>query len=81
MARALIHEPVVLLADEPMGNLDERASRGIFDLTKDINASGTAVLMATHDLELVRRYSQYRVIELSEGAVVYDSVKTDGDES
>ena len=81
MARALIHEPVVLLADEPMGNLDERASRGIFDLTKDINASGTAVLMATHDLELVRRYSQYRVIELSEGAVVYDSVETDGDES
>jgi cell division transport system ATP-binding protein len=73
MARALIHEPVVLLADEPMGNLDERAARGIFDLTRDISASGTAVLMATHDLELVRRYSQYRVIELSEGAIVYDS--------
>lgn len=81
MARGLIHEPVVLLADEPMGNLDERAARGIFDLTRDINASGTAVLMATHDLELVRRYSQYRVIELSEGAIVYDSVETDGDES
>ena len=81
MARALIHEPLVLLADEPMGNLDERAARGIFDLTRDINASGTAVLMATHDLELVRRYSQYRVIELSEGAIVYDSVETDGDES
>jgi cell division transport system ATP-binding protein len=81
IARALIHEPVVLLADEPMGNLDERAARGIFDLAKDINASGTAVLMATHDLELVRRYSQYRVIELSEGGVVYDSVEADGDES
>jgi len=81
MARALIHEPLVLLADEPMGNLDERAARGIFDLTRDISASGTAVLMATHDLELVRRYSQFRVIELSEGAVVYDSVETDGDES
>lgn len=81
MARALIHEPVVLLADEPMGNLDERAARGIFDLTKDINASGTAVLMATHDLELVRRHSQYRVIELSEGGIVYDSVEADGEES
>ncbi|HSG80771.1 MAG TPA: cell division ATP-binding protein FtsE [Gemmatimonadota bacterium] len=73
MARALIHDPVVLLADEPMGNLDERAARGVFDLIRDINAAGTAVLMATHDLELVRRYSQHRVIELSEGAIVYDS--------
>ncbi len=78
MARALIHDPVLLLADEPMGNLDERAARGIFELARDINASGTAVLMATHDLELVRRYSQFRVIELSEGAVVYDSGDTDG---
>ncbi len=77
MARALIHDPVVLLADEPMGNLDERASRGVFDLIRDINSSGTAVLMATHDLELVRRYSGYRVIELSEGAVVYDSEVAD----
>lgn len=78
LARALIHDPVVLLADEPLGNLDERAARGIFELARDINSSGTAVLMATHDLDLVRRYSQYRVIELSEGAVVYDSHKTDG---
>jgi cell division transport system ATP-binding protein len=77
IARALIHEPVVLLADEPMGNLDERASRGIFDLVRDINAAGTAVLMATHDLELVRRYSQYRVIELSTGGVVFDSREAD----
>ncbi len=78
MARALIHDPVVLLADEPMGNLDERAARGVFDLIRDINAAGTAVLMATHDLELVRRYSQHRVIELSEGAIVYDSGVADG---
>jgi cell division transport system ATP-binding protein len=73
LARALIHDPVVLLADEPTGNLDERASRGIFELTRDINSSGTAVLMATHNLDLVRRYPQYRVIELADGAVVYDS--------
>ncbi len=79
LARALIHDPVVLLADEPLGNLDERAARGIFDLARDINSSGTAVLMATHDLDLVRRYSQYRVIELSEGAVVFDSAEQNGD--
>ncbi len=79
LARALIHDPVVLLADEPMGNLDERAARGIFDLARDINASGTAVLMATHDLDLVRRYSQYRVIELADGAIVYDSAEQNGE--
>ncbi len=78
IARALIHDPVVLLADEPMGNLDERAARGIFELARNINSAGTAVLMATHDLDLVRRYPQYRVIELAEGAIVYDSAEQDG---
>jgi cell division transport system ATP-binding protein len=72
IARALVNEPQVLLADEPTGNLDERATRGVFQLLRDINASGTAVAMATHDLELVRS-APYRVIELQEGAVVYDS--------
>ncbi len=73
IARALVNEPQVLLADEPTGNLDERATRGVFQLLRDINASGTAVVMATHDLETVRS-APYRVIELQEGAVVYDSV-------
>src|SRR5439155_237466 len=73
IARALVNEPTVLLADEPTGNLDERATRGVFQLLRDINASGTAVLMATHDLDLVRQ-APYRVIELQEGALVYDSV-------
>jgi len=72
IARALVNEPQVLLADEPTGNLDERATRGVFQLLRDINASGTAVVMATHDLELVRT-APYRVIELQEGGVVYDS--------
>lgn len=72
IARALVNEPQVLLADEPTGNLDERATRGVFQLLRDINASGTAVVMATHDLEMVRS-APYRVIELQEGAVVYDS--------
>ena len=72
IARALVNEPTVLLADEPTGNLDERASRGVFQLLRDINASGTAVVMATHNLELVRQTS-YRVVELQHGAIVYDS--------
>ena len=72
IARALVNEPTVFLADEPTGNLDERATRGVFQLLRDINASGTAVLMATHDLDLVRQ-TTYRVIELQEGALVYDS--------
>jgi cell division transport system ATP-binding protein len=71
-ARALVNDPFVLIADEPTGNLDERATRGIFQLLREINASGTAVVMATHDLELVRR-SDYRTIELNHGKIVYDS--------
>lgn len=80
IARALIHDPVVLLADEPTGNLDERAARGVLELIREINSLGTAVLMATHDLELVRKFSQYRVVELSEGAIVFDSVNGDDSE-
>ena len=72
IARALVHDPMLLIADEPTGNLDERATRGIFQLLRDINASGTAVLMATHNLELVRR-NEFRVIELNRGQLVFDS--------
>ncbi len=64
----------MLIADEPTGNLDERATRGIFQLLRDINASGTAVLMATHNLELVRR-TDYRTIELNHGQIVFDSAE------
>jgi cell division transport system ATP-binding protein len=72
IARALVNDPFVILADEPTGNLDERATRGIFQLLRDINGQGTAVVMATHDLDLVRQ-TTYRTIELQEGVVVYDS--------
>ncbi|MBI2538143.1 MAG: ATP-binding cassette domain-containing protein, partial [Gemmatimonadetes bacterium] len=72
IARALVNDPHVLLADEPTGNLDERAARGVVQLLRDINANGTAVVMATHNLELVRQ-APYRVLELQDGAIVYDS--------
>ena len=73
VARALANDPVVLLGDEPTGNLDERAKRGIFDLFRSINASGTAVLLATHDAELIRKSGGSRVLELDHGSLVYDS--------
>jgi cell division transport system ATP-binding protein len=73
IARALANEPFVLLADEPTGNLDDRATRGVMDLFWDINAKGMAVLMATHDLELIKRYPHARVFELDQGRLVYDS--------
>ncbi len=72
IARALVNDPFVLLADEPTGNLDERASRGVFRLIRDINANGMAVVMATHNLDLVRE-GGYRTIELEQGAIVFDS--------
>ncbi len=73
IARSLANDPFVLLADEPTGNLDERATRGVLDLFWDINAKGMAVLMATHDLELIKRYPHARVFELDQGRLVYDS--------
>jgi cell division transport system ATP-binding protein len=72
IARALANDPLVLVADEPTGNLDERATRGVFQLLREINASGTAVLMATHNLELIRRHP-YRSLEVDRGRVVFDS--------
>jgi cell division transport system ATP-binding protein len=72
IARALVNDPIMILADEPTGNLDERATRGVFQLLRDINATGTGVLMATHDLELVRQ-TNHRTIELHDGAIVFDS--------
>ena len=74
IARALVNDPVLLVADEPTGNLDDRATRGVFQLLRDINASGTAILMATHNLEIIRR-SDYRTIELNRGQIVFDSAE------
>jgi cell division transport system ATP-binding protein len=72
IARALVNDPFLLVADEPTGNLDERATRSIFQLLRDISTAGTAVIMATHDMELVRRAS-FRTIELDHGHIVSDT--------
>ncbi len=73
IARALANDPLILLADEPTGNLDEWSARGVFDLFREINSAGMTVLMATHDLDLVRAHPQFRVVELSHGEIVFDS--------
>ncbi len=69
IARALINEPHVLLADEPTGNLDPTASMEILQLLKTINARGTAVILATHNYDLVRK-SGSRIIQLKEGSIL-----------
>jgi cell division transport system ATP-binding protein len=56
IARALVNEPVILMADEPTGNLDPEVSEGIFNLFLEINRSGTAIIMATHDYSLIKNH-------------------------
>ena len=56
IARALVNEPTLLIADEPTGNLDPEVSDGIFKIFESINNSGTAILMATHDFKLIENY-------------------------
>ncbi len=66
IARALVNAPSLLLADEPTGNLDPTSSTEIMELLRKINLRGTAVLMATHNYELVRRFPA-RIVQLKEG--------------
>jgi cell division transport system ATP-binding protein len=66
IARALVNEPHLVLADEPTGNLDPDLSLEIMNLFRDINASGTTVLVATHDRELIKWVGR-RVIQLEYG--------------
>jgi cell division transport system ATP-binding protein len=66
IARAIVNDPVILLADEPTGNLDPKTTVEIMNILDKVNARGTAVLMATHNYELVNRTSK-RVVSLKNG--------------
>jgi cell division transport system ATP-binding protein len=66
VARALVNNPLVLLADEPTGNLDPDTSHEILELLKNINMRGTAVIMATHNYNLVRKMHE-RILQLHDG--------------
>jgi cell division transport system ATP-binding protein len=69
IARALINEPMLLLADEPTGNLDPDMAMEIMALFQDVNARGTTVLVATHDREMIQRMAK-RVVALDRGRLV-----------
>ncbi len=71
IARAFVNRPLVLLADEPTGNLDPDTSQGIMSLLERINRTGTTVMMATHDNNIVDAMRR-RVIELEFGKVIRD---------
>lgn len=74
IARALVHNPKFLIADEPTGNLDPDSAREIAELLEKINCQGTIVLLATHNKELVDRMRK-RVITMKAGKIVSDEVR------
>ncbi|MCJ8166362.1 ATP-binding cassette domain-containing protein [Pontibacter sp. E15-1] len=74
IARALLNEPVILFADEPTGNLDPMVADGIMSLFMEINNSGTTVLMATHNYEIINRYPK-RVLKCEHGKVLDSQVQ------
>lgn len=74
IARAIINNPLVVIADEPTGNLDAEASKEIIDIFKEINNKGKIVIIATHDNEVISRENK-RVIKLEDGVLVGDFKK------
>jgi cell division transport system ATP-binding protein len=74
IARAFVNRPMILIADEPTGNLDPATSVGIMKLLDRINRTGTTVVMATHDAGVVDQMRK-RVIELAEGSIVRDQAQ------
>ncbi len=74
VARAFVNRPLILLADEPTGNLDPATGEGIMRLLDRINKTGTTVLMATHDQRIVNTMRK-RVIQLDRGIIVRDQAR------
>ena len=73
LARAVVNDPQILLADEPTGNLDTQLAGEILELMKAVNARGTTVVVATHNQDLVQRVRR-RVVVLDQGRVIRDGV-------
>ena len=73
IARALVNNPSTIIADEPTGNLDPERSLEIMNLLQEINNLGTTLLVVTHELDLVRRFSK-RVITIDNGLIISDGM-------
>lgn len=73
IARALVHNPKLILLDEPTGNLDKDASKTIVDILKDINAQGTTILLTTHNTDIIQ-YIDGRMIVIEGGKKTYDGI-------
>ncbi|PIR53154.1 cell division ATP-binding protein FtsE [Candidatus Peregrinibacteria bacterium CG10_big_fil_rev_8_21_14_0_10_49_10] len=73
IARAIVHKPIMLFADEPTGNLDPGQTQMVLDLFKQIHKQGTTIVLATHEVDIVDTL-QTRVIRLEDGAIVRDSI-------
>lgn len=71
IARAIVNDPIMVIADEPTGNLDPETSWDIMEIFKEINATGTTIVMATHDKEIVDAMGK-RVIAIENGHIVRD---------
>lgn len=74
IARAIVNSPMIVIADEPTGNLDPETSWGIMEIFKRINKSGTTIVMATHDKTIVDTMKK-RVIAIENGCIIRDEVK------
>ena len=72
LARALVNNPSLIVADEPTGNIDPEMSLEILELLDEINRRGTTVVMVTHDATLVERYSYHRVVTIESGMIAQD---------
>jgi len=72
IARALLNEPQILFADEPTGNLDPEVSEQIIKLFHEINKAGTAILMATHDFDMIRKFPA-RIMKCENGVVLEEN--------
>ena len=77
LARALVNNPSIIIADEPTGNIDSTLSQEIIELLTEINRRGTTIIMVTHERELVERF-EHRTIEIRDGCVVSDVGATGG---
>ena len=72
IARALVNDPAILLADEPTGNLDSRSGEEILSICQDLNAQGMTIAMVTHDRDIAEH--AHRIVSLRDGRLIRDEI-------